>query len=461
MKKKKSIVLINLRNAWLPVIYSPGPLLNLGARLLDVGFEVNLIDLNLIELTDASTLPVLLASDYIGINTLGTMMIPMVREHILELRAAGYERPILVGGGGVYHLSAGEFARFFPRNEFGEVRQVVKDEELAPALDLLLRRIPTRFEVSVRSMLERLPLEQRLAYLKREFCLFLSKGCLFRCDFCVAEKEQPEQYRKFDRLQDEVDYIAETLARAGECELRVYISNLDSLQHPEELEQALRIAQVAAGKYSVTFRARGLATTKCTKLALEKDPQVLQRLRACGFYALAFGVDSVSKIVLQDQHKRHSSVVDYEECREACYEAGIQVELLLLVGFQTGGWRPDIEAIIYAIQNAYGRYHVIIRPYLAKLDLPGGKKWREDEATREYYLNNPWALVYLEYSMLLTSCTAPNGIHRWRGNMMFLLLQVVLLPQGWANPPIMPVSRRSSILASLARSWNAWMPPDR
>lgn len=461
MKKKKSIVLINLRNAWLPAIYSPGPLLNLGARLRYAGFQVDLIDLNLHQLSDPFTLERLLASDYIGINVLGTMMIPMVREHIHELRAAGYERPILVGGGGVYHVTAEEFARLFPRSDFGEVRQVTKDEELAPALDLLLRRIPTRFEVSIRSMLERLPLEQRLTYLRREFCLFLSKGCLFRCDFCVAEKEQPEQYRNFDRLQDEVDYIAETLMRAGERELRVYISNLDSLQHPEELEQALRIAQEAAAKHGVTFRARGLATTKCTKLALDKDPLVLRRLRACGFYAVAFGVDSVSKIVLQEQHKRHSSVVDYEDCREACYAAGVQVELLLLVGFRTGGWRPDLEAIIYAVQNAYGRYRVIIRPYLAKLDLPGGKKWREDEATREYYLNNTWALVYLEYSMLLTSYTAPNRIHRWRGNTMFLLLQAVLLPQGWANPPIMPVSRRSTFLASLARFWNARMPPDR
>ncbi len=166
-------------------------------------------------------------------------------------------------------------------------------------------------------------------------------------------------------------------------------------------------------------------------------------------------------MVLKDQHKRHSSVVDYEYCRSACYEAEIQVELLLLVGFETGGLRPDLEAIFYAMQNVYGHYHVIIRPYLAKLDLPGGKRWVQDEGMRARYLQDPESLSDLEYSMLLTTTTAPRVLHRFRGNLLFLLLQLVILPQGWANPPILPISRRFPLLAKLARAFNAYMPPDR
>lgn len=461
-RRTERICLIQPANPWRVEVYLPGTIVNLGARLLEAGgYEVTILDFNLTGLSDTRTREILLSSDRIGFTVLGTPIIPRVRELVLELRKLGYSRPVLVGGEGVTRLTHEQFDQIFPHDVYGDVRHVANDEDLRRALDITLKRIPGRFEVSMRPMLERLPPDLLKAYFSREFCLFTSQGCVYNCDFCAASKGRREEYRDLDRLMDEVDCIASLMKGYGLHEMNVYLSNLDGLQTPNKLEEALQIAHSVAAKRGVGFRARMLATTKLTKRAVERDPNILLRLRRYGLHTIGFGVDGVSETVWKRLHKGHNSLTEYEFCRAACTAANMRVEMLMVVGFSNEGWRDSLAAILYSIKNAYGEHRVIVRPYMAKEDVPGSKKWQEDEAARERFLSDPERLRHQEYTMFLTESTAPDWKHRLWGNLTFGTLLLTMIPAGLSTYPIIPPPRRSKIGGVLVRTFNRLMPPDR
>jgi hypothetical protein len=462
VKSVERICLIQPANPWRVEIYLPGTIVNLGSRLLGAGgYEVEILDFNLTGLSDPRTREILLSSDRIGFTVLGTPIIPRVRELVLELRKLGYTRPVLVGGEGVTRLTHEQFDRIFMPDVYGDVRHVANDEDLKRALDVTLKRIPGRFEVSMRPMLERLPPELLKAYLSREFCLFTSQGCGYICDFCAASKGQREEYRDLDRLMDEVDCIAGLMAKYGLREMNVYLSNLDGLQTPHKLEEALQMAHSIAVSHGIDFRARMLATTKLTKRAIERDPQILHRLRRYGLHTIGFGVDGVSEAVWKRLHKGHNSLAEYESCRAACTAAGMRTEMLMVVGFSNESWRDGLAAIAYSIQNAYGSHRVIVRPYMAKEDVPGSKKWETDEVARERFLTDPEGFRHQEYTMFLTAITAPEWKHRLWGNLTFGTLLLTMIPAGLSTYPIIPPPRKSRIGRALVGAFNRLMPPDR
>lgn len=462
MRRTEFICLIQPANQWRVEVYLPGTIVNLGSRLLKAGgYQVEILDFNLTNLNDPRTHDIVRKSDRIGFTVLGTPIIPRVREQILELRKLGYTRPVLVGGEGVTRLTHDQFNRIFPETVYGDVRHVASDEDLQKALDLTLKRIPGRFEVSMRPMLERMPPELVKAYLAREFCLFTSQGCIYRCDFCAASKGKREAYRDFDQLRDEVDYIAGFLARNGLREMNVYLSNLDALQTPEKLEEALRIAHTVAASHGIAFKARALATTKLTKRAVDGDPQILHRLRDYGLHTLGFGVDGASEAVWKRLHKGHNSLTDYEFCRDACTTANMRTEMLMVVGFSNETWQDGLAAIIYSVRNAYGPHRVIVRPYMAKEHVPGSRNWQEEDAARERFLADPDRLRDQEYAMFLTENTAPARAHRVRGNLTFAALLATMVPAGLSTFPILPPPRGSRVAEAFVRAFNRLMPPDR
>ncbi len=459
--KSEHICLIQPANPWRREIYMPGTILNLGSRLLEVGgYEVTILDFNLTGLGDPRTREILLKSDRIGFTVLGTPIIPRVRELVLELRRLGYNRPVLVGGEGVTRLTHEQFDRIFPRDVYADIRHVANDADLRRALDVTLKRIPSRFDVSMRPMLERLSPELLRAYLAREFCLFTSQGCAYSCDFCAASKGRREEYRDIEKLMDEVDCIAELMKKFGLHEMNVYLSNLDGLQTPDKLEDALRIAHSVAASWGIDFRARMLATTKLTKRAIARDPQILHRLRRYGLHTIGFGVDGVSEAVWKRLRKGHNSLTEYEFCRAACTEAGMRTEMLMVVGFSNESWRDGLAAIVYSVKNAYGPHRVIVRPYMAKEDVPGSRKWETDEAARERFLADPEGFRHQEYTMFLTAITAPEWQHRLWGNLTFGALLLTMVPAGLSTYPIIPPPPKSRIGRALVGAFNRLMPPD-
>lgn len=434
--------------------YLPGSLLNLGSRLIAVGVSVSFFDLNHNCLADKEVQKQLHLSDRIGITVLGTPYIPTVRELIVALRKSGYQQPIMVGGEGVIRLTRVQFNQIFQR--LGTVWQVTDDEQLGAVVNKRWG-VPSMYEVSMVPMLRQLSNSQLEQYLKREFCLFIGQGCKFNCDFCAAAKGQKEQYRSLDALAEELRFIAKFLFGRTD-RMWVYLSNLDILQTPDKFEEALYLACRIAGDHSLRLEARGLATTRCTVQAIERDPRLLRRLRSYGLSCIGFGVDGADEETWRRVHKNHNTLPEIERAVQATQDAGIKAELLIVMGFGGEDARVLWRSIRYGFEHALRGTRV--RPYLAKEGAPGSAAWDHDEVMVERFLKDPELFRCLDYAMLGSSLTHPDSKQRRLTNAAYLALLFGLASLGSVSTfPLLPPD--NGWRGRFSRLFNYLMPPDR
>ena len=431
-------------------IYLPGGLLNLGSRLMQVGFEVDLFDLNLDLLLDHRRY------DIVGFSVLGPPYIPGVIREITKLKAGGFEGKVLVGGEGVARLVQSDFDGWFGKN----CVRIANDNELARVLGRT--DIPTMYETSMRAMLERLPLARQKQYLAREFGLFMSQGCKFNCKFCAAKKATAEMYRSQAALEDEVICVCKVIAVAGGKRLECYISNLDCFQNVHDLE--LRLATIAriAGEHKLLVHIRALATSRCTVEACRKDARLAQRLRNYGLRIVGFGADGADEEVWQRENKHHNNLGELREAVQTMCAVGITAEILMVFGFKDDSAENIQHDLDFCFEQA--RAGAVIRPYLGKTFTPSGN-WpgagKEGYELTLPFHQNPELLLNLDYAMCGSKYTHPDPAQRKLANRAYLEVIGKLAPRGLCpTRPLLPIPARG-IGRWLAQLVNRLMPFDR
>jgi hypothetical protein len=431
--------------------YLPGGLMNLGSRLLQIGVEVQFFDLNDGDWNEWSS--ALEESDLIGFTTIGPPYIPEIVGTIREMRQAGLEQTILVGGEGVSRLRPSDFQCWFSGLN---VLQIRGDQDLATVCGM---EVPDAFETSMVPMLKRLSEGQLRKYLTTEFSLFMSQGCAFNCAFCAADKARKEKYRSCETLVDEVEFICQYLRRVGHSELRVYITNLDAFQNAGELEERLQIVRTVCDRYGITPHIRCLATSRCTFKACQADMGLAQRLRDCGLEIVGFGADGADEETWARQNKKHNSLSELQEACRMMEHVGITVELLMVIGFQDDCagtlWRDLVFSLRQAVK---GR---VIRPYLAKSQTPSAR-WPEGDTLVGAFLEDTDLLARLDYAMIGSSQTHPKGWHRLMTNVVYLTIIALLTPFGKCpTSPLIPVPVSKGIGRTIATMINRFIPFDR
>ncbi len=417
--------------------YLPGSLLNLGSRLMAIGWKASLFDLNFVELNADALQAAIAGSAAIGISITGTPYIPGALRTIQTLRQLGYTGRILLGGEGIMRFTREQFQKLCA--QLGDVRQVTTDQELIDTLGLYLQKLPNMFEASMVPMLQTLSRTQLRQYLTREFCVFLSYGCVYNCNFCSAAKGMSETYRHLEQLREELEFLCTFLASIKHAVLEIYLSNLDIMQTIRAFEPALQLINEIATKHGIKVKARGLATTHFLCRATRHDPAVLRRLRSYGLNAIGFGVDGADARVWQRENKKHNHLNEIDQALRLTKEAGITPEALMVIGFPQDDAKSLFATLKYSlICRARG---AVLRTYLGKYGTPGSKLWAEDAALVEHYLAHPDSFRLLDYAMFGSPVTHPKRSQRWLANASFALLILLGLGGEHATYPLFPNSR--------------------
>ncbi len=418
--------------------YLPGGLMNLGSRLLEAGIEVSFFDLNHTDLESPEVRSELDRSNFVGWSVIGTPYIPDVMRDIARVRFMGYQQLVLVGGEGINNLHCpADFTNWFSR--LGQVVPVTTDQACEQALDLAPGSLRSAFDTSSVRMLMQLTEAQRRLYLTSEFALFLANGCMFNCSFCAAAKNRPEQYRSLRALEEEVEYICSSLVSIGHSTFTAYLTNLDVFQSVDKLELCLAAVSRIARRHGIVLHLRGLATSKWTVRECRKDLELATRLRSYGLETVGFGADGGSEAAFRRVNKGHNTLSEAEEFLRLMQEAGIEPEMLTVVGFPADMFRDVFLTLRFVFRHALRG--VVIRPYCARAYTPSGE-WPDDNPQVEEFRKNPKLLIRLDYTMLACKETHPLWPQRWRANIAYLLIVLLLTPfRLCRTSPLVPVPR--------------------
>lgn len=444
-----------------PQTYLPGGLMNLGSRLMSIGATVGFVDLNHDELESDAALESIRGADFLGLTVLGPPYIPTVIELIFRIRALGFYQSVLLGGEGVARLQPEDVRAWF--GGLSDVVVVQSNLGLERALGLGAGTLPAMEQTSMVPMLRLLSDEAQYRYLSREFCLYLSQGCIFKCKFCAACKGQKEIYRDMTCLREEVVYIAGFLKQHGCHDLTAYLSNLDIFQSAGMLDDSVKLIFEACCAAGIKPDLRGLATARFAYRACSNDSGLMGRLRAFGLHTVAFGADGANEFAWKREGKGHNSISELQWVVHEAQIAGVEPELLMVIGFPEDGLRIMWDNLRFSLVMA--KRGAVIRPYLAKSRTPSGR-WAGteglplDDGLSLRFREHPELLVRTDYAMLGSSNTHPNVWQRWLSNTVYLLIVLMLVPFGLCpTSPLLAPSRGKK--GWLARKINALMPHDR
>ena len=423
--------------------YMPYGMMNFASRLIAAGVQVQIFDLNLDELNERDVL----WADVVSIAVLGTPYIVGAIELVQKLRSGGFTGQILVAGQGVARFNRVAFDQLFS----GRAIQAHEEFEFT---QIFVVSLPDQEVTSVEGALKMLSPERRASYLSQEFPLYLSQGCRFNCDFCAAAKHRREQYRDLTVLAEEIDYIASELERIGHYKFEAYLSNLDTFQNPDQLENALKVIHERCQRSGIEVRLRCLSTMAMFAHAARKDPGLPGRLRDLGLKIVAFGADGGDERVWARMGKRHNSLETLREAVEAAQQSGLEVEILMVIGFRN----DDALAMYRALKLSldWAKRGCVLRPYLGK---PPIDHMGADEL--KVYVENPELILNLDYAAFGSKNTHPSRLQRWMVNATYLAVIAALTPRGLNTTfPIIPLEG-SRARHALAHAINRFMPADR
>lgn len=399
-------------------VYLPSSLSVVASQAITAGIRTRIVDQNLHELDVPS-----MHNDVVGMNLVGPPYIPSaiaMREQLASV--LGNESSVLMGGQVVSGLNHTQFERLFGNHSVnGNIMP-----HFADSLGIRLEDITTPEETSMIPAYKTMSDDDIQKYLSTEFCLYLSQGCKYHCDFCAAKRTVidpatgealqvvKEQYRNPRIIDEELRYMVERAKKLGIDNFDIYLSNLDLFQTPEKLDEFARtVLEIKKSHPDFMFKLRGLSTVTAFLDCNEKHPGVIERMREAGLYSISYGVDGGTPAVWQSLHKGHNTEDKSLEAIKLTHELGITPEIFMLFGHDADTIE-SMQTSLDFLQGMSDKYGAKPRPYVAKSIVPGNSGWIDprNAAFVEMMIAHPEHFKALEYSTLPTSLTHPDPVIR-------------------------------------------------
>ena len=444
-------------------IYLGSSLLITASRLIQIGFDVTLIDFNMYRTVKEHY-------DYIGITVIGAPYIPSVAgltNEIQKINAVNSywrsideslppETKILIGGQPISHIDNQMFSEIFGSKAI----QIKNDNDLIKALGLESNQLVSTFEISLEKAYEIIPDSDLKKYLSHEMALFISQGCHFHCAFCAAAKGMREQFRDTNLFRSDLVYLAKKAKSFGLNKLEFYATNLDFFQNPNKMLQFLDIIADIQSVYDIKIKVRCLACMSSFLKANEEISDLGDRCKNGGLWCIGFGVDGTDPKVWKAQKKTQNKVHDVPLSLDLCAEFGIRAEVLLILGFPQDTIWTLLKDFRMAFVYVTKFKDIMLRPYLAKQYVPGNDNWNMFE-NKKLFSENPTLFYNVDFCMAGSKFTHPRFWHRLFSNFVFLAICGIFSPlEKCATFPLIPYSK-NKVWNYFADWWNKVMPFDR
>lgn len=453
----KIVILKPLYTYGHPHVFLNGSICSIAARLLAMGHEVDMLDLNIDPLHSAHAAQLLQKVHVVGVALTGAPDIPGVRELLPTLKQQAPSARLLLGGQVIEHLSVEHFATIFGN----EVVQICGDEDLAHALGCRVADIPSPNDVSFAPVWERMGEQRMRMYMQREMTLVVSQGCHYSCKFCAAAKIQRESFRDLNLFETDLRWFADAAKRFGLSTLDFYASSLDFFQNPRPVAERLHVLARVQKETGIQMRTRCLSSIPSFIEAAQKINNLHQLLKEAGLWCVGFGADGTDPSVWRAQGKTQNREPDLLKCLELSDELGIRAELLMVLGFPEDTVVTLTKTLLTSVAAVARGGDVIIRPYLAKPFVPGNVLWAKGGDSVETLVAHPELFQYLDFAALGSTLTHPRRGHRWACNSAYLGLIALLTPVGkCTTSPLLPEAGHG-LRGKVAKLVNRHMPFDR
>ena len=450
----KKIVLVDLQYPYgKNKAYMNGSLLTIAAQLMAAGHTVDVVDLNIDSTTNDRVSGLFAKAQIVGVSVVGCPYFPQVVQFCQYVAESYPNAQVVLGGQVIRGLLRDEFRRIFGKRAI----QAATEEDCAEVFGVL----PNAFAVPFQPVWERMGDERLRQYLAREFALILSQGCIFNCHFCAARKNEREQHRLLGLFRQDLEFLRDKAKVFGLTGLECYASALDFFQNPESVAEYMRVLAEVFGGSGVEFRMRALSCMNTFLKASRTIPNFAELVHGSGLWCIGFGVDGPDESVWKQQNKNQNHTGDVVECLDMCGRLGLRTEALMIMAYPASG----IKDLWATVRNSY-RYarrwpKVVLRPYLAKVLLPGNLGWLIRPADIEKLISDPRKFYNLDLCAFGSPITHPRLWQRWLANISYLAVILGLGPLGkCATSPLLPQGQ-GGLYGWLARKINRYMPFDR
>jgi anaerobic magnesium-protoporphyrin IX monomethyl ester cyclase len=159
--------------------------------------------------------------------------------------------------------------------------------------------------------------------------IWTTLGCPYQCEFCCINNVFEERIYKMREMKDviaEIDYLVKNF---GIKHLKIMDELFVSRNHKRITEFCDALIERDYGLNMWAF-----ARTDCV------NPTILAKLKKAGVNWLAYGFESVSQKIIDDQRKG-SKISDYEKVIQWTKEAGISI----IADFIAGFWEDDFKSM--------------------------------------------------------------------------------------------------------------------
>ncbi len=461
-------------------VYMPSSLYSVASRLMDLGVEATVLDLNIDELPDISRFQEnkFQEFDLVGITVFGSAYVPCALNIISDIRKKS-NVPIIVGGQLADKLADDQFDRIFKK----DYKRITKgnDSELEKMLGIgstmtsfpgrELVFLPNRYATALAPALANVKQNALKLYLENEFSFFLSNGCMYGCGFCPADKQQSEKYRTKEVILEDLVFLSENARKNGIKELKMYLSSLDLFQNPKLLSESLQLFAAVQKEYGVTLHLRALSRVDSFLNAMHDYPQLKKASHEAGLEMVAFGVDGTTEQIWKAQHKSQKKLSDVDSALSLCKDLQIKPEMLMVMGFPQDTFYTLLHNYFYTISRAI-EYGAVSRPYLAKSFAPGNEGWNDPKKKEifadqiEQIIQNPELFYNLDFAAFGSRLTHPNNYNRFISNLFYGALIATLEPFGCNTTyPLFPYRQEDGVLSKVynmaAKKLNSLLPVDR
>jgi len=203
----------------------------------------------------------------------------------------------------------------------------------------------------------------------RSTCVLFSRGCVFKCKFCVSNLPNWIQRRTLDSIAEEIAYLKK--------EYSIQAVNLKD-------EVCLPMDRKTAPDFYALLKRAGIMWRGQTTV-FGADEETLRMARGSGCVELAVGIESASQQVL-DIVGKNIKVEQVKPFIANCRKLGIKVKMCLVLGLP-GEPRNIVELTKSFIKDAKPDYVSV-----SGLDpVPGSEIFRNKDHYGIKYIDQNWA----------------------------------------------------------------------